>query len=95
MTDDVVQYDKNIVYRVTYLCPLKVTQGFYDDVEENFPVYNKTTTGEVHIFHEVVIVIAIDEHVIDTLDQPTDMIIIPAGCILDIHPLYYRKEKNK
>lgn len=94
MSDDVVKYDKNIVYRVTYLCPLKMSGEFYDDVEENYPAYNKSISGEVHIFHEVVIVIDVD-NITDTLDQPVDMTIIPAGCVLDIHPLYYRKEKTK
>lgn len=83
------------IYQVTYLAPLKMSQQFYDNVEENWPVYNKTISGEVHIFEQVVIVIQVDDHTIDSLDQPVDMVVIPAICILDIHPLYYRKDKPK
>lgn len=91
----VLEIDKNIVYEVSYYSTFRVKEDFFNDLAEDYPPYIAKMEGEVHIYPESIVVIPIENGVVDTQDQPVKLFIIPAVCILDIKPLYYRKEKTK
>lgn len=94
MLNRLLEVDRNIVYEVFYYSALKVKDDFFNDDADDYPPYIGRVEGEIHVYPESIVVIPIDEHVIDTQDQPVKLYIIPAVCVQDIKPIYYRKEKK-
>lgn len=101
--DEILQIDPNVVYAVTFWATMVVPEQYrdengdmvpnlFDDHEEDYPPYTRTIYGEVHIYKEVLVVINV-ENVIDSQDQPIELRIIPAICVVDVKPHHYRKER--